>query len=171
MPLIDASGQVFRNIFAPITLTVKRQNAAVPLRSPRRPRTIRESSKANFSRPGRDDYEFMRPKSPSWRTGTYHFSSLPNTEVSQLVHAGLTFWGPQTESVKIEWNSPEKIDGVDTSLRDDTMIEDDVLPVTGSQAMSVLDDDDGRRSEGEDDIEEDGIETNEQDKDRGCVLI
>lgn len=143
----------------------------MPLHSPRRPRTIRESSKADFSRPGRDDYEFMRPKSPSGRVGSYYFESLPNTEVSQLIHAGLTFWGPQTESVKSELSTPGKIGSMATGLLDGSVIEDDALPVTGSQTKSVQDADDGRGSEGEGNIGEDIMETNEQDKDRGCVLI
>ena len=99
----------------------------------------------------------MRPKSPSWRAGAYYFDSLPNAEVSELVYAGLTFWGPQTESVKSEWDSPERINGVDIGR-----------PVPEGHATPVLD---GHRSEGEGDIWEDGIDTNEQDNDSGCILI
>lgn len=137
---------------------VERQNAAVPLHSPRRSRTVREYSKADFSRPRRDDYEFMRPKSPSWRAGTYHFDPLPNIEVSELVHAGLTFWGPQTESVKSEWDFPEGISDVDN-------ID---LPATENQTMPVLDGDDGHGLEGEGGTGEDA---NEQDNHRsGCIF-
>jgi hypothetical protein len=40
-----------------------------------------------------DEYDFLRPKSPS-STPKARFDDIPSAAVSSLVHAGLVFWGP-----------------------------------------------------------------------------
>lgn len=94
--------QVLRNIFAPFAAPPKRRNAAVPLRRTREPVDATESINPMAKRSRTDDYEFLRPKSPTGTTRSHHFDDLPCPEVSKLVHAGLTFWGPEVNESKEE---------------------------------------------------------------------
>jgi hypothetical protein len=83
--------QVLRNIFGPVTLEPKQQNAAVPLRSIRR---MTDKEDSNLQIIASDEYDFLRPKSPS-STPKARFDDLPSVAVSRLVHGGLVFWGPK----------------------------------------------------------------------------
>lgn len=92
------TGQVLRNIFGPVSLEVKRPNAAVPLRSVRGQIDREDSTSQTIIT--NDEYDFLRPKSPS-STPKARFDDLPSATVSRLVHGGLVLWGPAV-SVKEE---------------------------------------------------------------------
>jgi hypothetical protein len=88
-----ATGQVLRNIFGPVSLEVKRPNAAVPLRSVRGQIDREDSTLQTIAN---DEYDFLRPKSPS-STPKVRFDDLPSAAVSRLVHGGLVLWGPEVD--------------------------------------------------------------------------
>lgn len=91
--------QVLRNIFGPVNLEVKRQNAAVPLRSIRGAIDGEDSVTATPPSVGYDEYDFLKPISPPSSKVPY-FDDLPSEAVSQLIHAGLVFWGPKIDDAK-----------------------------------------------------------------------
>jgi hypothetical protein len=88
---------VLRNIFGPVNLEVKRQNAAVPLRSLR---AVDREDSATATPPGigHDEYDFLKPISSSSKVP--YFDDLPSEAVSQLIHTGLVFWAPETDDAK-----------------------------------------------------------------------
>jgi hypothetical protein len=90
---------VLRNIFGPVNLEIKRQNAAVPLRSLRGAMESEDSLTATPPSVGYDEYDFLKPISSSSSKVPY-FDDLPSEAVSQLIHAGLVFWGPEIDDAK-----------------------------------------------------------------------
>jgi hypothetical protein len=66
----------------------------VPLRSARGVMDKEDSSSQFIAS---DEYDFLRPKSPS-STPKVRLDDIPSAAVSRLVHAGLVFWGPKTNS-------------------------------------------------------------------------
>jgi len=111
---------VLRNIFGPVTLEPKQQNAAVPLRNVRR---ITDKDDPNQQTIANDEYEFLRPKSPS-SIPKARFDDLPSMAVSRLVHGGLVFWGPNVD-VKEEPDPPDTPEHLDASPGDPADIDDD----------------------------------------------
>ena len=110
--------QVLRNIFGPVSLEVKRQNAAVPLR---RARGVTDGEDSVTQTIANDEYDFLRPKSPS-STPKARFNDIPSAAVSRLVHAGVVFWGPAAHVT--QESDPTNIELVDSVGHVDRAIDE-----------------------------------------------
>jgi hypothetical protein len=117
-----------RNIFGPVNLQGKRPNAAVPLRNSRG--TI-DKEDSNSQSVTNDEYDFLRPKSPS-STPKIQFDDLASAAVSKLVHAGLTFWEPEAK-VKEEIDPPNIVESSETTNQDIALDNGDDAMGNGSQ--------------------------------------
>jgi len=161
---------VLRNIFGPVNLAVKRQNAAVPLRSVRGP-----MDREDFNPPitANDEYDFLRPKSPS-STPKTHFDDLASAAASKLIHAGLTFWGPKVE-VKEENDPSGIVESFDSKSHRDPAMDDSGHEHKDPQELSSALDavtDERPTLIGQEDNDTSGPgEHAESENDAGCVLV
>ena len=66
-----------------------------------------------------DEYDFLRPKSPS-STPKVRLDDIPSTAVSRLVHDGLVFWGPKTNTKGSDpMDIDQALDKIDHSNEED----------------------------------------------------
>lgn len=128
--------EVLRNIFGPVNLEVKRQNAAVPLRSLRGTMDKEDS----LTTIGHDEYDFLKPMSSSSSKVPY-FDDLPSEEVSQLIHTGLVFWPPKMDDLgetKFSDIHPDRMSQHDFSIGHDSSGLYDGEPSTEPQPFPSL---------------------------------
>ena len=100
---------------------MRRPNAAVPMRNLR---SVMDKEDSNGQAIASDEYDFLRPKSPS-STPKAQFDDLASTAVSGMIHAGLTFWGPEPpeEDIKVEISPPDVVESFDITRSGDLAMD------------------------------------------------
>jgi hypothetical protein len=148
---------------------VKRQNAAVPLRSARGQIDREDATPQNIAN---DEYDFLRPKSPS-STPRIRLDDLPSAAVSKLVHGGLVFWEPEVD-VKAE--SDPSDEPFDSPHHGDPAIVDDLDSSAQAEALTELPEfSSAPDAEADDRLaaidQQGGLEVDAKSADDGCLVV
>lgn len=120
-----------------------------------------------------DEYDFLRPKSPS-STPKIRLDDIPSAAVSGLVHAGLVFWGPNTNTRESDlMDIDQALDKIDHGDE-----EDKDQPEALAENIGLLSVSDGETEDRHDAIETEGgtgphsnIETQAKASETACVVF